>query len=365
MESWDNSRRLSWILNQESLPLDEILQKQPSACPTSRSWDDVLAKLDEPSSPTSTSSMESSSRESTPTGHRPPPPKPVEKHDQFPLREAQHQLRRSMSADELDGSPGTCSLPASSSCSVSQSATYPSARLTPREFFQGQQQQPSDDELSKSLPAIRRDDSQDCVGWESRDGAVGPPLSPSLAKIRLVGCRTAGDEEEDAALLATADRRMPRVMAELRRATERARARSSRAACPGSPLPRRPVREASPSAATSCATGCRPRSWWRSWPSGSCGSATCSARRSRWPSTSPSSAATARRASWSSTCSRTPRASRTRTGPCGRGCTSGAACSTPSARRASRRAGSRASAQATTRTRRGSSWAARAARRRA
>ena len=43
MESWDNSRRLSWVLNEESLPLDEILQRQPPACPTSRSWDDVLA----------------------------------------------------------------------------------------------------------------------------------------------------------------------------------------------------------------------------------------------------------------------------------------------------------------------------------
>ena len=237
MESWDNSRRLSWVLNQESLPLDEILQKQPSACPTSRSWDDVLAKLDKPSPPTSTSSMESSSSESTPTGHRPPPPKPVEKHDQFPLREAQHQYRRSMSADELDGSPATCSLPARLSCLESQSATYSSARLTPRAFFQGQQQQTSDDELSKSVPAIRRDDSQDCVGWESRDGAVGPPLPPSLAKSRPVGCRTAADEEEDAALLATAERRLPRVMAELRRGIESGLCTGAQLSCslPGEP----------------------------------------------------------------------------------------------------------------------------------
>ena len=142
-----------------------------------------------------------------------------------------------MSADQLDGNPATCSLPARLSCSESQSATYSSARLAPREFFQGQQQQTSDDELSKSLPAVRRDDSQDCVGWESRDGAVGPPLSPSLAKIRPVGCRTAADEEEDAALLATAERRLPRVMAELRRGIESGLCTGAQLSCslPGEP----------------------------------------------------------------------------------------------------------------------------------
>ena len=143
-----------------------------------------------------------------------------------------------MSANEIDESPATWSQSVKLPRSAGQSATYPPARLTPREFFQGRQQQTSDDflerqqtssssdELSKSLPAIRRDDGQDCVGWEVRERAVvprvavQPPLPPSLATRGSAGCCTAADEGEDAALLAAAERRMPRVMAELRRGIE-------------------------------------------------------------------------------------------------------------------------------------------------
>ncbi len=132
---------------------------------------------------------------------------------------------------------------------MSQSAMCPPARLTPREFFQGRQQQTSDDflgrqqtssssdELSKSLPAIRRDDSQSCVGWQIRDGAVRPPLPHSLAKRGPAGCCTAADADEDAALLATAERRMPRVMAELRRGIESGLCTGAQLSCslPGEP----------------------------------------------------------------------------------------------------------------------------------
>ena len=114
-----------------------------------------MAKLDKPSPATSSSSTGLSSSESSPTGHR-PPPKPVGKHDQFPLRSAQDQFRRAMSSNELDGSPA--SQPVRLPRSMSQSATYPLARLTPREFFQGRQQQTSDDFLERQQTSSSSDE---------------------------------------------------------------------------------------------------------------------------------------------------------------------------------------------------------------
>ena len=267
-ENWGTSRRLSWVLQQESV-----------------SWNDVLDNIGQPKQTPATSSTVSSSGEtspmSSPTGCRPPRSKvsPVGSQEPFLLRNAQDQFRRAIDAHKLDGSPETRSqaLPPT----VNRSATYPPAQRTHQESFWGYQQTFDDDETcrsSSSLPAMSRDDSstlldvmvdvggrastenqtsreffntigkldapprersppspspnyrdeertatdQGCDGWESRDvpprPSDEPTLSPSLARRGLASCRSAPDEE--AALLATAERRMPRVMAELHRGVE-------------------------------------------------------------------------------------------------------------------------------------------------
>ena len=148
-ENWGTSRRLSWVLQQESV-----------------SWNDVLDNIGQPKQTPATSSTVSSSGEtspmSSPTGCRPPRSKvsPVGSQEPFLLRNAQDQFRRAIDAHKLDGSPETRSqaLPPT----VNRSATYPPAQRTHQESFWGYQQTFDDDETcrsSSSLPAMSRDDS--------------------------------------------------------------------------------------------------------------------------------------------------------------------------------------------------------------